>query len=215
MWRPAVTQTFCIQLRQRRRQSSSVTDDVASVETARAEPLVVLVSAWNRTHPLTQRGHLSMSMPEVETKVCRNCNEELPVTKFKKRSGRQANQRFTMCNRCLYVRYSRPNIEKKTRIIQQYKVSTGCADCGFDTHPMALQFDHRPSTEKKFNIGEQIGNKSMDDLWAEIAKCDVVCANCHVIRTESRWEPVQVPLDSLPLGRIPNEVKRKMTKPAA
>jgi hypothetical protein len=120
-----------------------------------------------------------------------------------------------MCNRCLYVRYTRPGVEKKTRIIQQYKMSAGCADCGFAQHPMALEFDHRPGTEKLFNVGEQIGNKSMDTLWAEIDKCDVVCANCHVIRTESRWEPVQVPLDALPLGRIPNKNKRRTESPSA
>lgn len=77
-------------------------------------------------------------------------------------------------------------------LVQQYKVDQGCADCGFDAHPMALQFDHRPGTEKLFNIGEQVGNYRMETIWSEIAKCDVVCANCHVIRTEGRWIPVDI-----------------------
>jgi hypothetical protein len=146
-----------------------------------------------------------------DTKTCRNCNEDLPITKFKFRSGtgRQAGQRNSMCNRCLYVRYTRPNLEKKMAEIHQYQLERGCADCGYNAHPAALEFDHRPGTEKLFNVGEKIGAKDKQLIWDEIAKCDVVCANCHAIRTYNRRVPVEVPLDALPLGRIPNAVKRR------
>jgi hypothetical protein len=137
------------------------------------------------------------------TQQCRNCHQVLPVEKFKMRGGRQSGQRFTMCNRCLYVRYTRPSADKKMSMIHQYQLDRGCADCGYREHPAALEFDHRPGEEKLFNIGEQMGNRSMDVLWAEIAKCDVVCSNCHNIRTHTRRIRLDVPLDALPLGRIP------------
>lgn len=65
-------------------------------------------------------------------------------------------------------------------------------DCGYNTHAEALHFDHRPGEVKCFNIGEQIGNRSMEALWAEIAKCDVRCANCHAVMTASRRLEVAV-----------------------
>lgn len=59
------------------------------------------------------------------------------------------------------------------------------ADCGYNDHPAALDFDHRPDTVKVRDIksGQQLG---WDALIEEIAKCDVVCANCHRIRTVTR-----------------------------
>ena len=130
----------------------------------------------------------------METKTCTSCNQILPVTKFKHRSstGRQSGTRQAMCNRCLYVKYTRPNVESKMQEIHQYQLEKGCADCGYNTHPAALEFDHLPNTEKKFNIGEEMGNYSREKLWEEIEKCDVVCANCHAIRTATRRNRVQI-----------------------
>lgn len=114
------------------------------------------------------------------------------MTKFKWRGGRQSHTRHSMCNRCLYIKYTRPLTEEKTKEIHEYQLEKGCVDCGFKGHPAALEFDHIPGTEKKFNIGEEIGNKSREVLWEEIAKCDVVCANCHAIRTATRRQLVQI-----------------------
>lgn len=57
-------------------------------------------------------------------------------------------------------------------------------DCGL--HPeysQVLEFDHRPDEDKKFNISDGMVVGTMEDLISEIAKCDIVCANCHRIRT--------------------------------
>lgn len=126
------------------------------------------------------------------TKVCTSCNQELPIEKFKMRGGRQSETRYSMCNRCLYVKYTRPLVEQKTKEIHKYQVAKGCADCGYNAHPASLEFDHLPGTEKKFNIGEEIGSYSREKLWEEIAKCDVVCANCHNIRTANRRNRVEI-----------------------
>lgn len=65
--------------------------------------------------------------------------------------------------------------------LQKYK-NVPCADCGkkYPTHVM--DFDHRNPLEKLKNIGNMKGY-SMQTLINEINKCDVVCANCHRIRT--------------------------------
>lgn len=127
------------------------------------------------------------------TKVCTSCSQELPIEKFKWRhySTRQRGTRQAMCNRCLYVKYTRPLIEQKTKEIHEYQMQKGCADCGYNAHPAALEFDH-VNGKKLFNIGEKIGNNSREKLWEEIAKCDVVCANCHAIRTTTRRQLVEI-----------------------
>lgn len=61
-----------------------------------------------------------------------------------------------------------------------------CMDCGGVFASCAMHFDHRPGTGKMFNIGERFASVAEDVLVEEIAKCDVVCANCHAVRTHTR-----------------------------
>jgi hypothetical protein len=70
-------------------------------------------------------------------------------------------------------------------MIAAIKLDAGCADCGYREHDVALDFDHRPGEVKKFSIAKQ-GGRSWASVLAEMAKCDVVCANCHRIRTDDR-----------------------------
>lgn len=80
---------------------------------------------------------------------------------------------------------------EKKRWVDAYKLAKGCTDCGYATHPAALDFDHLPGTTKVRDIksGQQLGWAA---LQAEVAKCEVVCANCHRIRTTTRREEVSV-----------------------
>ena len=75
--------------------------------------------------------------------------------------------------------------EFKRLWVIEYKLFHGCADCGYAEHHAALDFDHRPGTTKVRDIkgGQQLG---WEALRAEVAKCEVVCANCHRIRTYTR-----------------------------
>lgn len=59
-----------------------------------------------------------------------------------------------------------------------------CMDCGGSFHYSAMDFDHRDKTSKVKNVGHIVS--SMRLLLEEIAKCDLVCANCHRIRTWKR-----------------------------
>lgn len=80
-------------------------------------------------------------------------------------------------NQALYAR--------RRAIIEEAK-SSPCLDCGIKYPPYVMDFDHRPSETKSFTISENILSKSDDLLILEIQKCDVVCANCHRIRTHNR-----------------------------
>ncbi len=61
-----------------------------------------------------------------------------------------------------------------------------CMDCGECFPAICMDFDHRPGTDKLFEVGDKIFFLGMKKLLDEIAKCDVVCSNCHRIRTQSR-----------------------------
>jgi hypothetical protein len=72
-------------------------------------------------------------------------------------------------------------------IVNTIKLERGCADCGYNAHPAALDFDHLPGETKLYTIGKLCRDKApLDAIKAEIAKCEVVCSNCHRIRTCDR-----------------------------
>lgn len=71
------------------------------------------------------------------------------------------------------------------RRLQEIKLERGCMDCGFRAHPAALDFDHRPGVNKVSEVSK-LTLSSWELILAEIAKCDVRCANCHRIITAER-----------------------------
>lgn len=70
--------------------------------------------------------------------------------------------------------------------VDAIKLERGCTDCGYNQHPRALQFDHVRG-EKVENVSRMVLMAlSWERIQAEIEKCEVVCANCHAIRTAER-----------------------------
>ena len=61
-----------------------------------------------------------------------------------------------------------------------------CADCGGSFPPCAMDFDHRLSEVKESGVTRMIGRAGTQRILAEVAKCDIVCANCHRARTFER-----------------------------
>ncbi len=78
---------------------------------------------------------------------------------------------------------SRQKQESKKRLVK-IKQASGCVDCGENNH-IVLDFDHL--RDKKYNVSRMIHDGfSWAAIKKEIAKCEVVCANCHRIRTYLR-----------------------------
>lgn len=70
--------------------------------------------------------------------------------------------------------------------LQAYKENRGCEQC-LEMHPhYVLEFDHRPEFKKIDNVYRVYKKFGKDKAWEEVAKCDVVCSNCHKIRTYER-----------------------------
>ena len=68
--------------------------------------------------------------------------------------------------------------------LAEIKEASGCVDCGIKNH-IVLDFDHL--RDKKYNVSRMIHDGfSWKAIMKEVAKCEVVCANCHRIRTHFR-----------------------------
>lgn len=76
---------------------------------------------------------------------------------------------------------------EKAAIVQSVKSNTPCTDCGKKFHYCQMDFDHVEG--KDFPI-TRITSSALPvrRLLEELAKCEVVCANCHRMRTFKRTE---------------------------
>lgn len=82
--------------------------------------------------------------------------------------------------------YVRKRKDQVDAFLHKIKLRRGCKDCGYKKHHAALDFDHVRG-QKRFAISAaRDRHASIEDIHAEIKKCDVRCANCHRIQTFDR-----------------------------
>ena len=89
------------------------------------------------------------------------------------------------------VRTGRRNAELKLKALKAHGAMK-CQRCGFDKHPAALEFHHRDPQVKVFNVSAAVTAPKKYPwplILAELAKCDVICANCHKIEHCDRLYP--------------------------
>ena len=77
---------------------------------------------------------------------------------------------------------------KRMAALNEIKAQRGpCVDCGGTFHPYAMDFDH-VGDDKVKDVSDLIQCASWQAVLDEIAKCELVCANCHRVRTYNRFE---------------------------
>lgn len=137
-------------------------------------------------------------------KKCRVCRNDLPITHFSKHPTTK-DKLQNICKSCHSVYYKTYMEEKrkvdpkykkgsatcspKLRWYIVYKTSLKCLYCD-ETHPACLEFHHRDPSLKIMSINRMVsgGGYSIGEVKNEIAKCDVVCANCHrKIHYKGEW----------------------------
>jgi len=75
--------------------------------------------------------------------------------------------------------------------IDGVKGTNPCADCGVSYPPYVMQFDHIVDG-KRGNVADMARSGfSIENLQAEIDKCELVCANCHAERTHGFKEELE------------------------
>ena len=115
------------------------------------------------------------------------------------------------------VRYYATNREREIERVTRRQAATveflrelrnvPCADCGGRFEGYQMDFDHRDSNTKSFNLcAGRAALKSREQILAEAAKCDVLCANCHRVRTRDRSR--RRPEEKLPRSLYLSELER-------
>ncbi len=69
--------------------------------------------------------------------------------------------------------------------VARLKEESPCSDCGGYFPSVCMDYDH-VGTDKVANVARLISDGPMEKILAEIAKCELVCSNCHRIRTARR-----------------------------
>jgi hypothetical protein len=82
-----------------------------------------------------------------------------------------------------YLARNTKSKHEKRDFIQKYKEYHGCMDCKGKFPYFVLDLDHRDPNDKKFALNRIHLLTSWEKMVEEINKCDVVCANCHRIRS--------------------------------
>ena len=111
-------------------------------------------------------------------KICKRCSIEKEVSEYRTRKNKYLQSYCIECSRD----YDNERTAKAAKLINDFK-DKPCADCGIRYPSYVMDFDHTLGN-KLHNIS-RMRNHSIENLLIEIAKCDVVCANCHRIRTFS------------------------------
>lgn len=137
-------------------------------------------------------------------KLCTICKSTKELSEFNKHSKKPDGLQ-TVCRDCNRKRsraYYQRNLEKhrattaarsrkQAALLRAYVLEQKqrpCMDCGNTFIPFAMDFDHVRG-RKVSNISMMVrSGGSLEKLKAEIAKCDLVCAVCHRVRTWTRLD---------------------------
>ena len=133
-------------------------------------------------------------------KICSACFLEKAAGEFNRKGGalqskckscqRTYHSLYYQQNRSRFIAKNRRNKNrqrKRLRTILLEIKQRPCQDCGGSFHPWVMELDHRDDTIKEAAVADLVSKGCTDArLLEEIEKCDVMCANCHRMRTYRR-----------------------------
>ena len=146
-----------------------------------------MVLEFNHIDPASKSGNISemirsgASVRGLQVEIgkcevlCANCHQRHTIT------GRTAHYKIVAST--VGPSWRQAANGRNAALVLEHLRSAACADCRI-ADPLILQFDHRPGGGKAKDIGWYVSSGSRAGLLiAELAKCDVRCANCHRRRT--------------------------------
>lgn len=113
---------------------------------------------------------------------CRPCNNERNRQYYANNKDRQ--------KQVVYKRNLKYKKELRAWLVE-LKESKPCMDCGVRYPWYVMDFDHIGDNKFKDVSRMAVEGYSKLKIQEEIDKCDLVCSNCHRIRTFTRGEPVE------------------------
>lgn len=143
---------------------------------------------WQKEY--AKRPHVKARQSEYQKKKMQNPEERAKQAERiriwaqnNKEKRREQSLRWRVNNRERYLELIRARYAEKAALIASLKTGP-CVDCGGRFHHAAMDFDH-VNGDKKFCIASR-KTASIDDILEEVVKCELVCSNCHRIRTWKR-----------------------------
>ena len=99
---------------------------------------------------------------------------------------RQASKKHYLENKQKYLDRNRSYRASIIKFVQEQKELNPCKDCGIRYPYYVMDFDHLEKYDKMNDINFLSSTGRIGALKKEIAKCEIVCSNCHRIRTFKR-----------------------------
>lgn len=116
--------------------------------------------------------------------TCKSCFGGETLANRDAESHNRVNQKWRAASRDT-LRAEDSRKWKAGRFLNDLAKAAPCTDCGARLPSVCMDWDHRPGVDKVANVGTLVRRKP-STLFSEIAKCDLVCANCHRVRTSNR-----------------------------
>jgi len=134
-------------------------------------------------HALLMSRHKLIAEVEKCDVVCANCHALRTFGALMDRRRRSTPEEWTP-GTSPYLARKRAHWRASAKMLDLLK-DVPCVDCGRRFPPCVMQFDHRDPATKTYEV-TRIITRARSVILAEIAKCDIVCTNCHRDRTHRR-----------------------------
>lgn len=136
-------------------------------------------------------------------RCCSTCKQVKPLDDFYKKDATYYRSDCKICHKAVmrpqaaahykankdyYIKRNKKRTLEIIALIRDYKtVHSVCMDCKLSHPHYRLDFDHLPGRTKLFVLSDASSARwSNQRIFEEMAKCEIVCANCHRDRTYAR-----------------------------
>lgn len=134
-------------------------------------------------------------------KTCGRCKQSLPLEAFNK-NAKYEDGLHRDCRECKkvyqhewYLAHRVEQLDRVRKRNQEHRKDVRewldslknqpCTDCGQTYPAYVMDYDHLPGTCKVKHVSA-MGGSTKEQILEEVAKCELVCSNCHRIRTHAR-----------------------------
>ena len=137
-----------------------------------------------------------MISPESGEYTCPRCGKETSNVGNRTRKGSKSVMGHSYCRPCQkeysaeHYKLNRDKIRARhkertkelIKFLSDWKSARGCSKCGYNDHPVALDFHHVDESKKLFSLSKVSRSRiGLKKVKAEAEKCIILCANCHRI----------------------------------
>lgn len=148
----------------------------------------------------------------MDTKKCSKCGETKPLTEYnkskvhkdgyhglckrcrldyknkwradyKEKYGEPEGRRYQQANGEKYAKWNAKRVKENAEWVDGVKEASPCMDCHNFFPAVCMDFDHIKGVKLKGVCWLVQNGYSREKIQEEIDKCEIVCSNCHRIRT--------------------------------